>query len=51
VDPESGSELHHITKAIASLAVLRAATINGTWIDDWPPPAPAGFLDSLNEKW
>jgi Domain of unknown function (DUF5664) len=49
-DSESGAKLHHITKAIASLAVLRAAMINGTWIDDRPPPAPAGFLQSLNEK-
>jgi dATP/dGTP diphosphohydrolase len=50
IDPESGAELHHITKAIASLTVLRAAMINGTWIDDRPPPAPADFLQSLNEK-
>jgi len=42
--------LHHITKAIASLSVLRAAMINGTWIDDRPAPAPAGFLQSLNDK-
>jgi len=49
-DPDSGAELHHITKAIASLSVLRAAMINGTWIDDRPPPAPAGFLQSLNDK-
>jgi len=40
--------LHHITKAIASLSVLPAAMINGTWIDD--RPAPAGFLQSLNDK-
>lgn len=49
-DSESGCELHHITKAIASLTVLRAAQINGTWIDDRPPPAPPGFLDGLNQK-
>jgi len=36
--------------AIASLTVLRAAMINGTWIDDRPPPAPAGFLQSLGEQ-
>lgn len=50
IDADSGAELHHITKAIASLSVLRAAMINGTWIDDRPPPAPAGFLQSLNDK-
>lgn len=49
-DAESGADLHHVTKAIASLTVLRAAQINGTWIDDRPPPAPADFLTTLNAK-
>ncbi|WP_148287862.1 dATP/dGTP diphosphohydrolase domain-containing protein [Rhodopseudomonas sp. B29] len=49
-DAESGAGLHHISKAIASLAVLRAAQIHGRYIDDRPPPAPAGFLADLNEK-
>ena len=35
VDPYSG--LHHITKAIASLTVLRDAMIQGKYIDDRPP--------------
>lgn len=35
IDPDSG--LHHITKAIASLTVLRDAQIQGKCIDDRPP--------------
>lgn len=49
-DAESKAGLHHISKAIASLMVLRAAQIHGRWIDDRPPRAPAGFLDELNGK-
>lgn len=49
-DTESGAGLHHITKAIASLVVLRAAMISGGWIDDRGPPAPAGFLADLGER-
>lgn len=41
-DPDSG--LHHITKAIASLVVLRDAQINGMVTDDRPPPPD---LDAL----
>lgn len=34
IDPESG--ISHITKAMASLHVLRDAMINGSWVDDRP---------------
>jgi hypothetical protein len=47
-DPDSG--LSHVTKAIASLVVLRDAMINGTWVDDRPPRPPQGWLTKLNEK-
>lgn len=47
-DPDSG--LSHVTKAIASLVVLRDAMINGNWVDDRPPPAPKGWLAGLNER-
>lgn len=47
IDPDSG--LSHITKAIASLAVLRDSMINDKWEDDRPPRAPAGFLASLDK--
>jgi hypothetical protein len=48
VDPDSG--LSHITKAIASLVVLRDSMIQGNWIDDRPPPSPSGWLAELNKK-
>lgn len=35
IDPDSG--LSHVTKAIASLAVLRDSMIAGNWVDDRPP--------------
>ena len=47
-DIDSASQLSHITKAIASLMVLRDAMINDRWTDDRPPKAPRGWLDSLN---
>ncbi len=47
VDPDSG--LSHITKAIATLAVLRDAMIRGKMVDD-RPPGTAGFVQALNER-
>lgn len=49
-DPESACELHHITKAISSLMVLRDAMITGTWVDDRPPRTPNGWMQALNDK-
>lgn len=48
VDADSG--LSHVTKAIASLVVLRDAMINEKWNDDRPPKAPAGWLKGQNKK-
>ncbi len=48
IDPDSG--LHHITKAIAGLCVIRDAMIQGKFIDDRPPKSPAGWQEALNEK-
>lgn len=45
IDPESG--MHHITKAITSLVVLRDAMIQGMCEDD-RPPSSAEFLSRLN---
>ena len=45
IDPDSG--LSHITKALASLAVLRDGMICGSWNDDRPPKIPAGFWHAL----
>lgn len=41
IDPDSG--ISHISKAIASLVVLRDAMIQGMLTDDRPPPAPKGW--------
>jgi hypothetical protein len=49
-DIDPGSGLSHITKAIAGLAVLRDAMINGKMTDDRPPKLPPGWMDGLNLK-
>jgi len=46
-DPDSG--INHITKAIASLMVLRDAMIFDKWVDDRPPPVPLEFWAKLDE--
>lgn len=46
VDPDSG--LSHVTKAIASLVVLRDAMLRGMLTDDRPPSSPQ-FHARLNE--
>lgn len=48
IDPASG--LNHVTKAIASLTVLRDSMIRGNWKDDRPPKMPEGWLEELNKK-
>ena len=49
-DPDSG--ISHVTKAFASLMVLRDAMIFKKWIDDRPPALPDSnkYWDSLNKK-
>lgn len=57
-DPEAGPgvTVHHLTAAMDSLHVLRAAQIGGGpagdgvggWIDDRPPPFPKGFMAQCN---
>lgn len=49
-DTDPGSKLSHITKAIAGLVVLRDSMIQGNWVDDRPPPSPAGWVEELNKK-
>lgn len=46
IDPASG--LHHVTKALTSLMVLRDAMIQGNWVDDRPPRADKGWMDKMN---
>ena len=48
IDPDS--DLSHITKAIASLVVLRDAMMRGMMIDDRPPKSPAGWRATLNAR-
>lgn len=52
LDPEAGEgvEVSHVTAAINSLHVLRAAMINGSFVDDRPPAAPAGWISKLNKS-
>lgn len=47
IDADSG--LSHITKAIATLFVLRDAMIQGMLNDDRPPKSPAGFFLELEK--
>ena len=47
IDPDSG--MNHITKAMASLCVLRDSMIRENWEDD-RPPACENFFKELNEK-
>ena len=47
LDPDSG--VSHVTKAIASVVVLRDAMLQGMATDDRPPSAKS-FMTGLNEK-
>jgi hypothetical protein len=45
---ENGVRVSHITKAIASLTVLRDSMIRGNWVDDRPPAVAPGWLVKLS---
>lgn len=47
IDPVSG--VHHLSKAISSLMVMRDAIMSGNWTDDRPPRCPPGWVDAANE--
>lgn len=47
-DPDSG--LSHVTKAIATLVVLRDAMLQDKWNDDRPPRSKAGWIAAQNQK-
>lgn len=49
-DIDELSGMSHITKAIASLTVLRDSMIRGNWQDDRPPKVQDGWLEELNKK-
>ncbi len=48
-DPDSG--LHHVTKALCSLLVLRDAQIRGMDEDDRPPRSEAEWLNEMTKVW
>jgi hypothetical protein len=48
LDPDSGES--HITKAIASLVVLRDSMLQGNWVDDRPIRSKPGRLAEANAR-
>lgn len=48
IDPDSG--IHHVSKAISSLVVLRDAMIQGKCFDDRPPATQGDWMVDMNEK-
>mgnify|MGYP003631491373 CR=1 FL=1 len=48
IDPESG--IHHVSKAIAGLLVIRDAMMAGKFSDDRPPKASAGWMRRAQEQ-
>jgi len=49
-DDDKDSGLSHVTKAIASLVVLRDSMLMGNWKDDRPIKHPNTYIDRLNQK-
>ena len=50
-DIDKKSQIHHVTKAIAGLIVLRDAIMQDKFIDDRPPVTKdADWLEKLNKK-
>lgn len=49
-DIDVDSNLSHITKAIATLVVLRDGMLTNTWTDDRPPQIVPGWMNELNKK-
>jgi hypothetical protein len=47
IDPDSG--INHITKAIASLTVLRDSMMHGNFTDDRPEPSEEGWMNEFND--
>ena len=48
IDLDSG--LHHVSKAIATLVVLRDAMMNDKFVDDRPPSSEAGWMAKIQER-
>lgn len=48
IDADSG--VNHVTKAIATLVVLRDAMIQDKMVDDRPPKSKEGWMKELNQR-
>lgn len=49
-DMDRESNLNHVTKAIATLTVLRDSMMTGNWVDDRPPATlPTGWVAGQNQ--
>lgn len=48
IDPDSG--IHHLSKAMAALVVVRDSIMQGNAIDDRPPPSPETMFAALNAQ-
>lgn len=48
IQAKCGIDVSHITKAIASLTVLRDSMIRGNWVDDRPPTVAPGWIAKLS---
>jgi Domain of unknown function (DUF5664) len=48
LDPDSKVGLHHLDKALASIAVLRDSIWRGNWVDDRPPAMGGNWLEIAN---
>ena len=46
IDPDSG--VHHLSKAMAGLVVLRDSMLVGNDVDDRPPATHIGFVKDMN---
>ena len=49
-DQDSTAKLHHVSKAITSLVVLRDAMLQGKCEDDRPPVSVENWLQEMNKE-
>lgn len=47
---DTGSDLHPLAHAVASMLVVLDGIMQGNLVDDRPPPAPKGWLAKMNER-
>lgn len=49
-DIDPGSGIHHVSKAMSCLSVLRDSMLKGNLTDDRPPTLPEGWLNEMNAR-